>query len=979
MRATVTLLILLTLFSQTALARDDTQLNLPDGAKARFGKGEITEIAFAPDSNRLAVASSIGIWIYDAHTGEELALLTGHTRSVISVAFSPDGRTLASGSSDETIRLWDATTNEHRQTLRGHTSWVNSVAFSPDGRTLASGGGDKDNTIRLWDAMTGTHKDTFIGHTGTVTSVAFSPDGKTLLSGSSDGTARLWDVATGVPWQIDMEHKETVTSVAFSPNGSTLASGSLDDTIRMWNVGSSVPKHILTGHEYGISTVAFSPDGETLASGGYREIRLWDADSGIHKTTLTGHAWGVSSVAFSPDGRTLASGGWENRVNLWDAATGGHRQTLTEYTMEVTSVAFSPDGRTLATGHQGFWGSKTLRLWDVPTGEHRQTLIGHRANVRSVVFSPDGRTLATGSDDETVRLWEATTGALRRTLRGHRGAVRSVAFSPDGRTLASVGSRTIRLWDRVTGTALHILTGQAYVTSVAFSPDGRTLATGGWREDQTIRLWDVATGEHWQTLIGYTLGVSCVTFSPDGRMLASGGLDGQMLANNRWKLDPTIRLWDAVTSEHKLTLTGHESGASSIAFSPDGRTLASGGGARTIDLWDVATGKHRHTITGHTSRINSIAFSPEGGTLASGNEDGTVLLWELTPSVNANAIVRLTPSPVQSPGVSVPLTFSLNITDGVTVAGYQATVAFDTSALRYVSSANGDYLPTGAFFVPPVVEENQVTLAATTLDGTGNGDGTLAVITFEVVAVKVSMLPLLEVNLVGLDGERWFPGVSGAQVIEPPEIFGDVNRDGVVNIQDLTVVGANFGQTGENGADVNRDGVVDIVDLVVVADAIRNAATAPAAHPHALGSYGTGDPSPTAADVQGWLAQARGLDLTDATVQRGVIFLEQLLAALTPKETALLPNYPNPFNPETWIPYHLAHAADVQITIYDTKGVVVRRLKLGHQPVGIYQERSRAAYWNGRNTSGEWVASGVYFYQLRAGDYTALRRMVVVK
>ena len=146
-----------------------------------------------------------------------------------------------------------------------------------------------------------------------------------------------------------------------------------------------------------------------------------------------------------------------------------------------------------------------------------------------------------------------------------------------------------------------------------------------------------------------------------------------------------------------------------------------------------------------------------------------------------------------------------------------------------------------------------------------------------------------------------------------------------------------------------------------------------------LGSCGTGDPSPTAADVQGWLAQARGLDLTDATVQRGIRFLKQLLAALTPKETALLPNYPNPFNPETWIPYYLAHAADVQITIYDTKGVVVRRLSLGYQPAGIYQERSRAAYWNGRNTSGELVASGVYFYQLRAGDYTALRRMVVVK
>ena len=221
-------------------------------------------------------------------------------------------------------------------------------------------------------------------------------------------------------------------------------------------------------------------------------------------------------------------------------------------------------------------------------------------------------------------------------------------------------------------------------------------------------------------------------------MLASGGMDGQLLGNNRWKLDPTIRLWDVVTGEQKLTLTAYESGAGSIAFSPDGRTLASGGWARTIDLWDVATGKRRHTITGPPSRINSIAFSPDGGTLASGSEDGTVLLWELAPSVNADAIVSLAPSTVQSPAAGARLTFSLNITDGANIAGYQATVAFDPSALRYLSSATGDYLPTGAFFVPPVVDDNRVTLASTTLAGIGNGDGTLATLTFEVVAVKAS-------------------------------------------------------------------------------------------------------------------------------------------------------------------------------------------------------------------------------------------------
>ena len=194
----------------------------------------------------------------------------------------------------------------------------------------------------------------------------------------------------------------------------------------------------------------------------------------------------------------------------------------------------------------------------------------------------------------------------------------------------------------------------------------------------------------------------------------------------------------------------------------------------------------------------------------------------------------------------------------------------------------------------------------------------------------------------------------------------------MVNILDLALVGLRLGQTGENDADVNGDGVVDITDLVQVAGAIGNTTAAPTAHPLALTNL-------TPADVEGWLAQAQGLDLTDARTQRGLIFLEQLLAALVPQETALLPNYPNPFNPETWIPYQLANDADVTLIIYDTKGTPVRQFDLGYQSAGFYTARTKAAYWDGRNENGESVASGVYFYQLQAEDYTDLRRMVIVK
>ena len=502
-----------------------------------------------------------------------------------------------------------------------------------------------------------------------------------------------------------------------------------------------------------------------------------------------------------------------------------------------------------------------------------------------------------------------------------------------------------------------------------------------------------------------------------------------------------------------------------------------------MQLWEVSTGKHISTLTGHTWTVSSVVFNPTRRTLASA--DGTLLLWDLTPF--ANATVSVSPSPVTSPAIGEQLTVSLNIAGGGNVAGYQATVGFDRTALRYVESANGDYLPVGAFFVPPVVDRNSVTLGATSLAGVSNGDGTLATLTFEVVDVKESTLTLSEVILTDSDGEplphpfieagrieatavsssavvsvtparvlspaigeqfvfnvditggqnvaeyqltwkfdrialngissrrgdylaggigngdgrlvtvtfevlavkastvsvtgyltgsnglRYIPTFESAEVVVP--LLGDVNRDGSVNILDLVLVGSSFSQqvsTEGNPADVNEDGVVNIVDLVKVASALGNTGAAPSAQPQILTIL-------TTTDVKRWLAQAQGLYLTDATLQRGIIFLEQLLAALTPKETVLLPNYPNPFNPETWIPYHLAHDAAVTLTMYDTKGVLVRQLDLGHQPAGYCIARAKAAYWDGRNNLGEIVGSGIYFYQLSAGDFSAMRKMVILK
>ena len=616
--------------SPSSFAQGYTQMNLPEGAIARLGKGYINDIKYSPDGTRLAVATSIGVWLYDTSTDTEFNFFSEVPDYVEAIAFSPDGKTLASSgySPNHIIRLWNTDSGELCGTFDGYEE-ILALAFSPDGTVLASSGGEPDYPIRLWNVATRQLQDTLFGHTDWTFALSFSADGETLVSGSEDHTVRLWEVHTGELKCLLEEHRDDVNSVAFSRDGKVLASGSSDGTIQLWNVEIGRISAVLKGPAQfpeKVNAIAFSPDGRTLASATTDEIWLWDTSTEQLTDILVGHAELVTAVAFSPDGETIASASRDWTLRLWDASTGKLRKTFGEHTSSVNTVAFSPDGETIASASRGLihlWNTKgdLLRLWYARTGEHLENLVHHIDSVRTVVFSPDGKLLASGGYDSRLRLWDANTGDHIATLRGGGPAV---AFSPDGELLANeyggdgiIG--TIGLWDVQVGELRHV--SEEYhglLTCMAFSPDGKTLVSSN--RDSEIIFWDIPTAQRRQSLTTqHTGSVYSVAFSPDGKTLASGSYD------------QTLRLWDPRTGEHKATLQYPDS-VTSVVFSPDGRILAvgwSGWQNNRIQLLDTKTLQPLETLVGHIEDITDLSFSPDGRILASASCDGTILLWEI--------------------------------------------------------------------------------------------------------------------------------------------------------------------------------------------------------------------------------------------------------------------------------------------------------------------------------------------------------------
>jgi WD40 repeat protein len=516
----------------------------------------LLSLAYSPDGRRIiagygpvdysrAVGHAI---LWDATTGQMLGdKIPGHPAGYLGLAFSPDGREVALAS-DGLVEIRGLDPPNPVLPLRGHAGVVHMAVFSPDGRYVASGGSDR--TIRLWERATGKEIRALYGHENFIHGLAFSPDGQWLISASGDRSLKLWEVASGRPLATFHGHLDHVGCVAFSPDGRCFASGGTDHAVKLW-LATPSPQLTFTGHDGWIFGVAFSPDSQLVASGGSQgstrdHLMMWDATTGVPAVTFVDADAQVTAVAFRPDGQRLASAGRDGTVRIWDVRTGGLVRTLPRQPDEISAVAYSPAGRYLAAATTNLFNPRIydhepgeVKLWDADTGREISTLGGHKAGVFDVAFSPDGRYLASACADGIVRIWD-TTGLSRsaRTLPGHSGHVRRVVFlPPDGQRLATAGGilympgGEVKIWDLATRQVLHDLRGHtARVRGMACSPDGRRLATGS--DDRTIKLWDTMTGQEVFALRGHSDSVLSVALSPDGRRIVTGGNDA------------TVRVWD---------------------------------------------------------------------------------------------------------------------------------------------------------------------------------------------------------------------------------------------------------------------------------------------------------------------------------------------------------------------------------------------------------------------------------------------------
>lgn len=607
---------------------------LAGDSRATFtGHGaEVRGVAFSPDGRTLAtVGVDATLRLHDPHARRELRSVALDGPGALSVAFSPDGRSLAVATGNWStptvagkVLVFDAATLELQLTLVGHTRAVNSVTFSPDGRLLASGA--EDNTAMVWELARGEDQvpRKLAGHTIGLNVVAFA-GARVLVGASGDGHLQAWDVTTGAILFDRVIDISGLPAMSVTTDGALVAAAARDGVVHVWDTATWTERACVRTAQGVINAVAFSADGRLLVTGGSNStLVLWTTDGWTQRRLLKGHRDMVFATAFAPDGTALASGSTDTTVKLWDPRMETSRDQIV-VEGSVTGLALAPDGRTVAValgpaqiGRPAAPAPLAL-LVDVETRGRRLELTGHTGSLTGIAVSPTGERIATSSTDRTAILWEPLGRQV--AVLGHGDAVAAVAFSPDGRTLATAcRDQLIRLWDAGTGALLATLVGHGGgVRAVTFSPDGTLLASAS--SDRTVRLWDVAARTEVATLAGYHGAINAVAFSPDSAQLATGGKDR------------VVRVWSVAARRLEpgdaRELRARDAAVNAIAYSPDGRTLAATTQDSTVALWNVVTGLEVGVLERHDGGVLSAAFSASGTVLVTGGNDHTIVVYKV--------------------------------------------------------------------------------------------------------------------------------------------------------------------------------------------------------------------------------------------------------------------------------------------------------------------------------------------------------------
>jgi WD40 repeat protein/serine/threonine protein kinase len=592
----------------------------------RGHRDAVLSVAFSPDGKRIVSGSdgwSDNLKVWAAMSGEEvnsLKRLKDGLNPTTSVAYSPDGTRIVSGDRFGVMTIWDAVSGQDILTLSGHSGPIMSVAFSPDGMRIVSGSMDK--TLKVWDATTGQNLHTLTGHNESVTSVAFSPDGRQILSASANGTLKIWDAMSGdgllsrqgpasslqeIPSSEMLTLRWFVKSVVFSPDEKRIVSGGADGMVRIWEAASGEEVLLHGGHLGPVGSVDFNTDGSRIVSGGADGmVRIWDAVSRQELITLKGHSGPVGSVAFSPDGKQVVSGSVDRTVKIWDTASG--RGELTLKGDFGTSFAISPDGKRIVIEDK----RGAPKIWDASNGRDVLVLKGNWPwHCVSIAFSPNGKRIAVAGADNPVRVCDAMTGHVLLTLNDRAS---SVAFSPDGKQIISASRyRSMKVWDATSGRELLTLkVNWGRAKRIVLSPDAKRIASFG----NDVRIWNAKSGQELLTITGTLDSVMCVAFSPDGKRLVSGSADG------------TLTVWDVTNGQKLLRLKGHLGTVLCVAFSTDGKRIVSGSRDRTLKVWEAWSGQELLTLKGHLGPVESVAFSQDGKRIVSLSADGTLKIWD---------------------------------------------------------------------------------------------------------------------------------------------------------------------------------------------------------------------------------------------------------------------------------------------------------------------------------------------------------------